>query len=318
MIFDYMETDLHAVNRAGILEEVHIQFIIYQILKALKYMHSGDLVHRDLKPANILINSDCHIKIADFGLARSVAFNTSKLESPVMTEYVATRWYRAPEILLSSQKYTKSVDVWSVGCILGELLNRKAIFPGTSTLNQIEKVMELLGKPKPQDIDSMESEMADNIIRSINLTRRRSFQNFFPNAGEEALDFLKRALSFNPNSRMTIEEALRHPYLKKFSNANDEKVLTTTITIPMDENTKFSIKDYREMLYREIMNKKKENRKIWQDKYFKKFNNTNQFKNNMYYQPNRTLVKHSEPAAAKIVHHTSTGNMQTYMQKSPY
>lgn len=135
MVFDYMETDLHAVNRAGILEDVHKQYIIYQVLCALKYMHSGDLVHRDLKPANILINSDCNIKIADFGLARSVSHAQNKNEAPVMTEYVATRWYRAPEILLGSQKYTKGVDMWSVGCILGELINRKAIFPGSSTLN---------------------------------------------------------------------------------------------------------------------------------------------------------------------------------------
>ena len=235
-----------------------------------------------------------------------------------MTEYVATRWYRAPEILLSSQKYTKSVDVWSVGCILGELLNRKAIFPGTSTLNQIEKVMELLGKPKPQDIDSMESDMALNIINSISTIRRKSFHSFFPNAGEEALDFLKKALTFNPNFRMSIEEALRHPYLKKFSNPNDEKVLNATITIPMDENTKFSIKDYREMLYREIINKTKESKKIWQDKYFKKFNNTNQFKSTMYYQPNRTLVKKTDFPPSKIIQHTSTGNMQSYLQKNPY
>lgn len=116
------------------------------MLKSLKYIHSTELIHRDLKPSNILVNSECHIKVADFGLARSLI---SKCEDAniKLTDYVATRWYRAPEILLGSTKYSKAVDMWSVGCILGELIVGKPIFPGTSTLNQIERVLELTGKP---------------------------------------------------------------------------------------------------------------------------------------------------------------------------
>lgn len=146
LVFDYMETDLHAVIRANILEEIHRQYIIYQTLKALKFMHSGQLLHRDLKPSNILLNSECLVKVADFGLARSVSAQEEG-NNPVLTDYVATRWYRAPEILLGSTKYTKAVDMWSLGCILGELLAGKPIFPGTSTLNQLDRVIEVTGRP---------------------------------------------------------------------------------------------------------------------------------------------------------------------------
>lgn len=134
LVFDFMDTDLHAVIRANILEDIHKQYIIYQVLKCLKYMHSANLLHRDLKPSNLLLNSECHVKVGDFGLARSL--DTKDPDSqPLLTDYVATRWYRAPEILLGSNKYTKGVDMWSLGCILAELLLGKPVFPGTSTLN---------------------------------------------------------------------------------------------------------------------------------------------------------------------------------------
>ena len=174
------------------------------MLKAIKYCHSGDLIHRDLKPSNILINAECQIKVADFGLARSVASH-SKSSPQINTEYIATRWYRAPEIVLGSNKYQKPVDMWSIGCILGEMVNGKAIFPGTSTLNQVERILELLGKPKAIDILSMESSLAGNIISSIILKKHKTWQGFFPKASPEALDLIKKCLVFNPQNRLTAD-----------------------------------------------------------------------------------------------------------------
>jgi mitogen-activated protein kinase 15 len=92
-----------------------------------------------VQPSNILLNSECLVKICDFGLARSVY---TKADNPILTDYVATRWYRAPEILLGSTRYTKGIDMWSIGCIFGELLGGKPMFPGTSTLNQLDRIME--------------------------------------------------------------------------------------------------------------------------------------------------------------------------------
>eukprot|EP01015_Nassula_variabilis_P006277 TRINITY_DN14774_c0_g1_i1.p1 TRINITY_DN14774_c0_g1~~TRINITY_DN14774_c0_g1_i1.p1 ORF type:complete len:264 (-),score=40.41 TRINITY_DN14774_c0_g1_i1:37-765(-) len=199
--------------------------------------------------------------------ARSVAFKEEDANSPVLTEYVATRWYRAPEILLGSTKYTKAVDMWSVGCILGEMIIGKAIFPGTSTLNQIERILELTGKPKPDDIEAIESNLAYNIINSINLTKRRTFQSFFPGASEEALDLMKKLLIFNPNKRLTVEEALSHKYVADFAGTEDEPICEKPIEISMDDNQKFSIKEYREALYEDIAKRKRELRKKIQAKY---------------------------------------------------
>eukprot|EP00656_Telonema_subtile_P027312 TRINITY_DN29364_c0_g1_i1.p1 TRINITY_DN29364_c0_g1~~TRINITY_DN29364_c0_g1_i1.p1 ORF type:complete len:231 (+),score=38.37 TRINITY_DN29364_c0_g1_i1:262-954(+) len=188
LAFEFMETDLHAVIRAKILEDVHKQYIIYQLLKTLKYLHTAELLHRDMKPSNLLLNSDCLMKVADFGLARSIlTLEKEQASRPVLTDYIATRWYRAPEILLGSTKYTKGVDMWSVGCILGELMLEKPIFPGTSTMNQLERIIAVIGKPTPQDIASVHSQYAETMLESLTRVVPKSYQELCPKASPEAI-----------------------------------------------------------------------------------------------------------------------------------
>lgn len=114
-----------------------VQYFLYQILRGLKYIHSANVLHRDLKPSNLLLNANCDLKICDFGLARVTS------ETDFMTEYVVTRWYRAPELLLNSSDYTTAIDVWSVGCIFMELMDRKPLFPGRDHVHQLRLLMEV-------------------------------------------------------------------------------------------------------------------------------------------------------------------------------
>jgi mitogen-activated protein kinase 15 len=201
----------------------------------MKYMHSANLLHRDLKPSNLLLNSECHMKVADFGLARSLDTRDSNTQ-PLLTDYVATRWYRAPEILLGSNKYTKGADMWSMGCILAELLLGKPVFPGTSTLNQLDRVMEVTGRPSPEDVESINSPLAQTMLESLPASKPKKLADMFPNASDDALDLLKNLLQFNPNKRLTAEQALKHKYVAQFHNPDEEPNCTKKIFIPIDDN----------------------------------------------------------------------------------
>lgn len=139
---ELMETDLHRIIYSKQpLTIDHAQYFLYQILRALKYIHSANVLHRDLKPSNLLVNSNCDLKVCDFGLARGVLSDEEMAGKPrnalLLTEYVVTRWYRAPEIMLACHEYAKPVDVWSVGCIFAELLGRKPYFPGDDYIDQV-------------------------------------------------------------------------------------------------------------------------------------------------------------------------------------
>ena len=199
LVFEIMESDVHVVIRGRLLKSVHKQYIMYQLMKSLKYLHSADLIHRDLKPSNMLINSDCLMKLADFGLARSIAEENG--EMPLVSDYIATRWYRAPEILFGSQKYSKSVDVWSSGCIFAEILLEKVLFPGKSSLNQIELIIELMGRPSENDLIKMNSDLAWTIMQNIKTRKKKSISKMFSSFPSDAVDLMRKLLAFNPEKR---------------------------------------------------------------------------------------------------------------------
>ena len=257
LIQELMETDLHKVIRTQKLSDDHIQYFIYQTLRALKALHSANVLHRDLKPSNLLLNANCDLKICDFGLARSVA--SSEDNFGFMTEYVATRWYRAPEIMLTFQEYTTAIDVWSVGCILAEMLSGRPLFPGRDYHNQLWLIMEVLGTPNLEDYYNIKLKRAREYIRLLPFCKKISFAELFhqiPNINPMALDLLEQLLAFNPTKRITVDKALKHPYLELYHDPNDEPMCDP---IPEDffdfdrRKDELSIGELKRMLYEEIM-----------------------------------------------------------------
>jgi len=143
--------------------------------------------------------------------------------------------------------------MWSVGCILGELLGGKPMFPGTSTMNQLDRIIEVTGRPSPADIEAIQSEFAATMLDSLPDVEPRSLQSMYPNASEDAIDLLRKLLMFNPDKRITAEQALEHPYLAQFHNPEDEPSCEKAIKIPIDDNKKLSVAAYREELYTSII-----------------------------------------------------------------
>lgn len=253
IVSDLMETDLHRIIYSQQdLSLEHVQYFIYQVLRALKYMHSANVLHRDLKPSNLLLNSNCDLKVCDLGLARSVGKGGS-VNDIELTEYVVTRWYRAPEIMLSCQEYTKAIDIWSIGCIFAELLNRKAMFPGDDYIDQLRVICEKLGRPDESELNFITSDKAKRFILSLPTERTvPKFESHFPkHDNPQAMDLLRKMLQFHPTKRITVEEALRHPFMESLHNEEDEPVSTSEFSFEF-ENTALDKKKLQILIWNEM------------------------------------------------------------------
>lgn len=251
-IFELMDTDLATIIKSPQpLSAEHCQFFLYQVLRGMKYIHSAGILHRDLKPRNLLVNSNCDLKICDFGLSRAdLAAIQAKV--PAMTDYVATRWYRSPELLLSNKNYTKAVDVWSIGCIFAELLGRKPLFPGSDTKNQFDIILDILGSPTEEEIEHFHNVEIKEFLKSQPKRKPKSLESMFPSATPIALDLLKRLLMFDESKRITIDQALEHPYLEELHDPTDEPV-TSPVALYDFEFEKFSltVAELKKLIYEE-------------------------------------------------------------------
>ncbi|KAK7319889.1 hypothetical protein RJT34_04617 [Clitoria ternatea] len=248
LVYELMDTDLHQIIKSSQpLSNDHCRFFIFQILRGLRHLHDANVLHRDLKPANLLVNANCDLKICDLGLAR-----TCGVDGEFMTEYVVTRWYRAPELLLCCDNYGTSIDVWSVGCILAEILAREPIFPGTHALNQLKLIIDVLGTPNEGDLHFVDDPRSKKYIRSMPCVKGRPFSELIPDADPLAIDLLQKLLVFDPTKRITVSKALEHPYLADlYDPMCDPPSPQAPITLDIDHN--WEEKMIREMMWNEML-----------------------------------------------------------------
>jgi len=259
LVLEKMEMNLDKVIRSVKLTNRHLQYLVYQMFRGLKYIHSAGVIHRDLKPGNILVNaSDCNLKITDFGLARGVC----KEEESELTEYVVTRWYRAPEVMCSAKYYDAKVDVWSVGCILAEMFLRKPLFPGGNHLEQLRIIFEVLGTPANDNETWIKTPEAKEWIELMKPRKGYSLQKIFHQATPDALDLLTDMLQLNPKRRISVNDALEHSYFSQLHNPASEgtcEKFDISFEFEAKINSKFGV---RHMMYEELRNFKKNYRAL--------------------------------------------------------
>uniref|UniRef100_A0A4W5LS86 mitogen-activated protein kinase n=1 Tax=Hucho hucho TaxID=62062 RepID=A0A4W5LS86_9TELE len=215
----------------------------YTLTQSIPNMLNGDVNTFVLGNQLLLQPSIC-----DFGLARVA--DPDHDHTGFLTEYVATRWYRAPEIMLNSKGYTKSIDIWSVGCILAEMLSNRPIFPGKHYLDQLNHILGVLGSPSQEDLNCIINIKARNYLLSLPLRCKVPWNSLFPNADPKALDLLDKMLTFNPHKRIEVEAALAHPYLEQYYDPTDEPVTEAPFKFDMELDD-LPIETLKELIFEE-------------------------------------------------------------------
>jgi mitogen-activated protein kinase 15 len=269
-----MELDLHTAIQKKLLSKAHRKCIIYRISVALYKLHALGLMHRDVKPSNILLKSDCTTKLCDFGLSRS-SFERFTVSDPdqeirpekkfsdseeALSEYVVTRYYRAPELLLGCDgTYTSAIDMWALGCVIAEIHTGKFIFCGKNNSDQIYCISKLLGKPSKEDFLGMnvpetnlpvfdESFSTPRSARKSELAVYLSLQ-LVPSL---AIDLIEKLLVYNPSKRLSALEVMKHPYVEQFYNAADAIVSGGRVFIDVPAKAIVSRDSIRELVYQAI------------------------------------------------------------------
>ncbi|CAF4002793.1 unnamed protein product [Rotaria sp. Silwood2] len=234
-VLNFVDRDLNRIllKRIPFTEQL-IKITIYSLLRGLKFIHSAGVLHRDLKPMNIGIDGNSNVTILDFGLARVASTNPP-------TAYVSTRWWRAPEIYLNETKYDEKVDIWSVGCIMAELILLTPLFPGKDTIDQLNKIFDITGTPDSSTLQEICAPEASTYISRMQSKPKKDFNELFgfkydpltetiiSGVSPEGIDLLDRLLSFDPRQRPTAEEALSHPFLELYHDPMEEPTIEPMI-----------------------------------------------------------------------------------------
>lgn len=216
LVFEFLDQDLKKyldVCDSG-LDLPILKSFLFQLLTGVAYCHHHRVLHRDLKPPNLLINREGQLKLADFGLARAFGIPVRSY-----THEVVTLWYRPPDILMASRKYSTPVDIWSVGCIFAEMSNGRPLFSGTSEADQLDKIFRLLGTPTVAEYPGIVDlpEYAPDLLPQYPKPRN-GIGGLVPKLDAAGVDLLSRMLQYDPSKRITAQKALEHPFFFDLTN----------------------------------------------------------------------------------------------------
>jgi len=257
-VMELMDANLCQVIQMQ-LDHERMSYLLYQMLCGIRHLHAAGIIHRDLKPSNIVVKSDCTLKILDFGLARSAA-----TDSFMMTPYVVTRYYRAPEVILG-MGYAENVDIWSIGCIFGEMVRARVLFPGTDHIDQWTKIVELLGTPNTEFLSRLQPSVRSYVENRPHYNKV-AFEVLFSNemfpadseggrlTASHARDLLSRMLVVDPNNRISVDEALKHPYVHVWFDDNEVNAPPPQHYNNEIDRGDHNVEKWKELIFDEIVN----------------------------------------------------------------
>ncbi|XP_013781011.1 stress-activated protein kinase JNK-like [Limulus polyphemus] len=257
LVMELMDANLCQVIQMD-LDHERMSYLLYQMLCGIKHLHSAGIIHRDLKPSNIVVKSDCTLKILDFGLARTAGTTF------MMTPYVVTRYYRAPEVILG-MGYKDNVDIWSVGCIMGEMIRGNVLFPGTDHIDQWNKIIEQLGTPSPDFMRRLQPTVR-NYVENRPRYAGYSFERMFPDVlfpadssehsklkASQARDLLSKMLVIDPERRISVDQALMHAYINVWY---EETEVHAPAPGPYDHSVderEHTVEQWKALIYEEVL-----------------------------------------------------------------
>ncbi|XP_041929965.1 mitogen-activated protein kinase 9-like isoform X2 [Alosa sapidissima] len=256
LVMELMDANLCQVIHMD-LDHERLSYLLYQMLCGIHHLHSAGIIHRDLKPSNIVVQTDCTLKILDFGLARTACTNF------MMTPYVVTRYYRAPEVILG-MKYKENVDLWSVGCIMAEMILHRILFPGKDYIDQWNKIIEVLGTPCLEFMSQL-METVRNYVMSKPQFPGINFAEVlpdwaFPSESEQdklrtsqARDLLSKMLVIDPEGRISVQEALNHPYIQLWYDPAEVNAPPPQISDKQLDEREHSIEQWKVLIFEEIV-----------------------------------------------------------------
>ncbi|XP_020373304.2 mitogen-activated protein kinase 8 isoform X1 [Rhincodon typus] len=256
IVMELMDANLCQVIQME-LDHERMSYLLYQMLCGIKHLHSAGIIHRDLKPSNIVVKADCTLKILDFGLARTAG------TSFLMTPYVVTRYYRAPEVILG-MGYKENVDIWSVGCIMGEMIRGGVLFPGTDHIDQWNKVIEQLGTPASEFMKKLQPTVRTYVENRPKYTGY-SFEKLFPDVlfpadsehnklkASQARDLLCKMLVIDASKRISVDDALQHPYINVWYDPAEVEAPPPKIYDKQLDERDHTIDEWKELIYKEVL-----------------------------------------------------------------